>query len=122
MQGYMYAEKKVYTQMNHPFIVRAEHCLQDMKNLYLLMEFCVHGDLSQHIRTKPLPERIAKTYFCEAALALEALHAQKMLYRDLKVANVLVDTEGHIKLTDFGLSKEGVVAESFVGSVGYVAP
>ena len=59
---------------------------------------------------------------CEAALALEELHSHKVLYRDLKAANALVDQEGHLRLADFGLAKIADHSKSFLGSVNYLAP
>ena len=64
-------------------------------------------------------------YIAELVLALEALHKNMIIYRDLKPDNVVLDAEGHIKLTDFGLSKEGIYnnsTESFCGSIAYLAP
>ena len=70
---------------------------------------------------------MAKFYLCEIILALEELHRQGIVYRDLKPENVVVEETGHIRLTDFGLAKEGVLdgiegAESFCGSIAYLAP
>jgi len=65
------------------------------------------------------PEEIAKIYLCEIILAIEYLHSQDIIYRDLKPDNVVIDKDGHAHLTDFGLSKEGMkdnlLAKSFCG-------
>ena len=77
-------------------------------------------------REKTLTEEVAKLYLCEVLLAIENLHRHRIVYRDLKPENVLIDQDGHIKLTDFGLSKQNVYSNShsrsFCGSVAYLAP
>lgn len=69
-----------------------------------------------------MSEDIARTYICEATLALEELHKNNILYRDLKAANALLDAEGHLRLADFGLAKKAVTSNSFLGSMNYLAP
>jgi serine/threonine protein kinase len=74
-----------------------------------------------------LTEVIAKNYLAEVLLALDDLHKKNIIYRDLKPDNIVIDNEGHVRLTDFGLSKEGVLdisngAKSFCGSVAYLSP
>ena len=85
------------------------------------------GDLASRIfKEKKLSENIARIYAAEITLALEALHQQDIIYRDLKPANVVLDQEGHALLTDFGLSKQGIrdgtTTASFCGSIAYLAP
>ena len=73
-----------------------------------------------------LDEQTAKYYIAEILLALEELHTRDIIYRDLKPDNIVIDLEGHVRLTDFGLSKEQVTdqtsAMSFCGSIAYLAP
>jgi serine/threonine protein kinase len=93
----------------------------------MVMDFCPNGDLGMHIaRDKHFPEEKARFYACEVLLALEELHSHGIIFRDLKPDNVVLDNEGHARLTDFGLSKEGLhegqLARSFCGSVAYLAP
>lgn len=110
------------TQVKHPFVLHANYCLQDFTHLFILTEFCPGGDLERIVRKGALPENIAKTYICEAALAIHELHKEGMLYRDLKTANALLDSEGHLRLADFGLAKRATTSGSFLGSMNYLAP
>lgn len=85
------------------------------------------GDLGKVIqREKRISENLAKIYAAEILLALEDLHKRDIIYRDLKPDNVVIDEDGHALLTDFGLSKEGVMdnvaATSFCGTLAYLAP
>ena len=91
------------------------------------MEYCPNGDLAKHLLfEKRFSEEKAKFYICEVLLALENLHQRDIIFRDLKPDNVVLDSQGHAKLTDFGLSKEGindnVITNSFCGSIAYLAP
>jgi len=112
--------------MNHPFIVRLNYAFQTDTKLYLILDYCPGGDLGNLITKKRrLKEDVARIYAAEVLMALEALHKNYIIFRDLKPDNVVIDSEGHALLTDFGLSKEGVdtnIARSFCGSVAYLAP
>lgn len=72
------------------------------------------------------PEEIARFLIAEVILAIEYIHEQDIIYRDLKPNNILIDSDGHIKITDFGLAKEGMVGmdstNTFCGSPAYLAP
>ena len=125
---YALTERKVLSYINHPFIVGLECSFQTQEKLCMILEYCPGGDLSKHLRMeKRFSEEKAKFYLCEIILALQELHTRDIIYRDLKPDNVVLDGEGHCKLTDFGLSKEGVMdqttgARSFCGSIAYLAP
>jgi len=85
------------------------------------------GDLKETLKEEEsFTEERAKMYAAEVVLALEELHKHNTLYRDLKPENILIDEEGHVALTDFGLSKEGVddkmITTSFCGTPAYLAP
>jgi len=113
--------------ISHPFIVKLHGSFQTPEKLCFVMEYCPGGDLGTHIaRERRFPLDKAKFYLCEVILALEELHKNEIIFRDLKPENVILDNEGHAKLTDFGLSKEGMIegqlAKSFCGSVAYLAP
>ena len=124
---YAMAERNVLSLTNHPFIVKLNFAFQTSNKLFLILDYCSNGDLSRHlIYEKRFSEERAKFYICEILLALEDLHQRGIIFRDLKPDNVVLDNEGHAKLTDFGLSKEGVYesdcAKSFCGSIAYLAP
>jgi len=91
------------------------------------MDFLNGGELFQHLRREGrFSENRTRFYAAEIILAIEFLHKNGVIYRDLKPENVLLDSEGHIKLTDFGLSKLGVVGNrttyTFCGTPEYLAP
>ena len=124
---YVKAERNVLSITNHPFIVKLYFAFQTINKLFLILEYCPGGDLAKHLFfEKKFFEQRAKFYICEVLLALEDLHKRNIIFRDLKPDNVVLDEEGHCKLTDFGLSKEGVYesqgAQSFCGSIAYLAP
>lgn len=124
---YARTERDVLSYFTHPFIVGIKYAFQTPEKLYMILEFCPGGDLGSVLkREKKLSEERARLYITEIILALEALHKKDIIFRDLKPDNVVLDAEGHAMLTDFGLSKEGVVnnssARSFCGSVAYLAP
>eukprot|EP01015_Nassula_variabilis_P031163 TRINITY_DN6997_c0_g1_i1.p1 TRINITY_DN6997_c0_g1~~TRINITY_DN6997_c0_g1_i1.p1 ORF type:complete len:255 (+),score=46.12 TRINITY_DN6997_c0_g1_i1:68-832(+) len=103
-------------------------CIRDRDKLFLLLDYCPGGDLSELLqKKKKLSEEEAKIYVAEVLLGLEHLHQKDIIFRDLKPENVVLDKDGHAHLTDFGLSKEGIMeqvkgTQSFCGSVAYLAP
>ena len=116
-------------KFDHPFIMGLEFAFQDADRLYLIMEFVNGGELFFHLKQVKggFDENRARFYASEMMLALEYLHKSGVVYRDLKPENVLIDSEGHIRLTDFGLSKAGLdendgLTESFCGTPEYLAP
>lgn len=115
-------------KLDHPFIMKLQFAFQDTNHLYMIMDFINGGELFYHLnQVGKFPEERAKFYTAEIVLALEYLHKEGIVYRDLKPENILIDNEGHVKLTDFGLSKEGLEesdgkTESFVGTTEYLAP
>ena len=124
---YAFTERNILLQITHPFIVKLNFAFQTPEKLVMVMDYCANGDLGTHLaREKKFSEEKAKFYIAEILLALGELHRNGILFRDLKPENVVIDQDGHAKLTDFGLSKEGVTDEqlnrSFCGSIAYLAP
>ena len=112
---------------NHPMMVGLEYAFQNQYRLYLIMEFCPGGDLGNQLKIKSkLSEDEARLYLAEIVVAIEFLHKNKIIFRDLKPENIVLDADGHVKLTDFGLSRENLgetdQSKSFVGSIAYLAP
>ena len=122
-------ERAILESVNsHPFVVKLYYAFQDHSKLYLLLEYAQGGELFERMRTEHmLPESTAAFYMAEMVLALEHLHRNLgVVYRDLKPENCLLDAEGHLLLTDFGLSKVAVDGEhhcnSMLGTLEYMAP
>ena len=93
-------------KLSSQFLVNINFAFQDETKLYIVSDFMQGGDMFYHLHSQnKFPENKAKFYLIEIILGLEALHKNNMIYRDLKPENILMDSEGHIKLTDFGLSK-----------------
>ena len=114
------SEKDILNRVRHPFIVNMfvslffliqltlnRHCtFQDDINLYMLMEYIIGGELFSHLRKAGrFTNDVTRFFAAEIVLALEYLHSQDVVYRDLKPENLLLDQQGHIKITDFGFAK-----------------
>eukprot|EP00166_Cyanidium_caldarium_P002639 ctg_2569.g567 len=113
------AERDILAGMQNPFVVRFIWSFESAKKLFLVMEFLAGGDLYSLLSNLGfLDEGVARQYVAEIVLALEYLHRAGIVHRDLKPDNVLIDRDGHIKLTDFGLSKQGVLELPAVGVGG----
>mgnify|MGYP001037847809 FL=1 len=101
------AERDVLSEAKIPWIVELRYSFQDEVYLYLVMEYCPGGDLMSLLINKDiLTEDEARFYIAELILSVENVHKLKCIHRDLKPDNILIDKEGHLKLSDFGLSKK----------------
>lgn len=107
------AERNILITVRNPFVVRFFYSFTCRDNLYLVMEYLNGGDLYSLLRKLGcLEEHVARVYIAELVLALEYLHSLGIIHRDLKPDNILIARDGHIKLTDFGLSKIGLINSS----------
>ncbi|XP_068649519.1 probable serine/threonine protein kinase IRE [Aristolochia californica] len=104
------SERDILISARNPFVVRFFYSFTCRENLYLVMEYLNGGDLYSLLRNLGcLEEERARIYIAEVVLALEYLHSVNVIHRDLKPDNLLIASDGHIKLTDFGLSKVGLI-------------
>lgn len=106
----VFTERDIMTFTDNPFVVALICTFETKKYLCMVMEYVEGGDVATLIKNMgPLPLDMARTYFAEATLAVEYLHNYGIIHRDLKPDNLLITSLGHIKLTDFGLSKVGLM-------------
>ncbi|KAJ1500685.1 hypothetical protein HMI56_003684 [Coelomomyces lativittatus] len=118
------SERDILMTISHPFIVSLYTTFQTKDHLYFLLEYACGGELFSHLRRAGrFTQDVTRFYSAEITSALEYLHEQHIIYRDLKPENLLLDEMGHIKLTDFGFSK--VVHDrtwTLCGTPEYLAP
>uniref|UniRef100_A0A8C9VU19 protein kinase C n=1 Tax=Scleropages formosus TaxID=113540 RepID=A0A8C9VU19_SCLFO len=122
-------EKRIFETVNisrHPFLVNLFACFQTPEHVCFVMEYTAGGDLMMHIHADVFTEPRAMFYAACVVLGLHFLHDHKIVYRDLKLDNLLLDTEGYVKIADFGLCKEGMGygdrTSTFCGTPEFLAP
>lgn len=117
-------ERRMLQVVKHPFVVSLWGTFQDSQNLFLVMDFIEGGELFSLLRkSQRFPNAVAKFYAAEVILALDYLHAQHIIYRDLKPENLLLDRHGHLKITDFGFAKHVPdITYTLCGTPDYLAP
>eukprot|EP00898_Chlorokybus_atmophyticus_P005851 jgi/Chlat1/6267/Chrsp44S09051 len=118
------AEKEILSCMDFPFVVNMLGSFQDKKCLYIVMEYVCGGEFFTHLRALGrFPEAHARIYASEVLLVFEYLHEQNIIYRDLKPENLLLDNQGHVKVTDFGFAKRiDHRTYTLCGTPDYLAP
>jgi len=113
MVSYTKSEKQILQQIDHPFIVHLRFAFQTSSKLYLVLDFLSGGELFFHLskEVKFSTER-AQFYTAELVLALGHMHSLDIIYRDIKPENIVLDGEGHVQITDFGLAKSDVSTQN----------
>ena len=125
---YAVSEANILKRASHPFVLKMHYSFQTPSNLYMILDLCTGGDLAYHLsQTEIFEEEESRFFIAEILLAIEYIHSLDVIYRDLKPENILICDDGHIKLADFGLAKEGMTkpnskAKSFCGSPAYLPP
>lgn len=122
------AEKSILMKLDHPFLVKLYYSFQTPEKLYFIMDYVNGGELFYHLqKEKKFPPERVRFYAAEIVLGLSYLHNEGVIYRDLKPENLLLSADGHMCMTDFGISKEGLAAKddrtaTFCGTPEYLAP
>eukprot|EP01017_Pseudomicrothorax_dubius_P044953 TRINITY_DN7684_c0_g1_i1.p1 TRINITY_DN7684_c0_g1~~TRINITY_DN7684_c0_g1_i1.p1 ORF type:complete len:355 (-),score=99.46 TRINITY_DN7684_c0_g1_i1:114-1178(-) len=124
---YIQTERNVLVGCDHPFIIKLAFAFQNERKLFFALEYCPGGELFYLLqRRKTFTEDQAKFYAAQIVLAIEHLHERNVIYRDLKPENVILDAQGYIRITDFGLAKMNISdatgAFSICGTPEYLAP
>lgn len=121
------AERVILSAFENPFIMTLKYAFQSASKLYLVMDYYPGGELFEHLKyQKRFSEEQARFIIAELAMAIGHLHSLNFIYRDLKPENVLMAADGHVCLTDFGLSKEldpaTLESNTFCGTPDYIGP
>lgn len=112
--------------LTHPNIAHLHEVLTTESKIYLVTEYCPNGELLEAlIRDGKCKPSLAKKWFRQICLAIQYCHSRKIVHRDLKLENILLDSQNNIKLIDFGFTREcesKKLLESYCGSAAYTAP
>jgi len=124
-QGHVMSEKKTMISLKHPFCIRLYATYKDKDRLMFLLEPSLGGELFSVLRQRTLfDEDTARFFAASVVLAFEYMHGKNIIYRDLKPENLLLDSEGYLKVTDFGFAKELTTGRTYTlcGTPDYLAP
>ena len=121
---HMISEKNILSSLDHPFIVRLAGTFQDVKFLYMVLEYIVGGEFFTHLRKAGRFDHSASKFFAtQISLIFEYMHLSDFIYRDLKPENLLLDKLGYLKITDFGFAKRvAFKTYTLCGTPEYIAP
>ena len=119
-------EKDILLQIDHPFVVSMKYIFQNSVHVFFVLDYVQGGDLFRHMVThRRFDEEMVRFMVAQVALALEHMHNMGIIYRDLKPENILFNSDGYLKVADFGLSRKfeaGEVYKTNVGTPSYMAP
>ncbi|KAF4571349.1 hypothetical protein EYR36_008678 [Pleurotus pulmonarius] len=119
-------ERRLLEEIDHPFIVNLRYAFQDDENCFFVLDLMLGGDLRFHLERKgQIQEDVVRFWMAELSSALEYLHQQRIIHRDIKPDNILLDAMGHAHLTDFNVAvhySERRLHHSVAGSMAYMAP
>ena len=119
------SEREFLSKLHNPFIVNMHYAFQDTDNLYLVMDFLSGGDLRYHIsRHHKFSEEQTRFFIAGIILSLEYIHGNNVIHRDIKPENLVLDNNGYVRITDFGIAKENLLDNSSEtsGTPGYMSP
>ena len=125
LQDHVLNEKNIMKELDHPFILNFHCAMQDDKYIYFLLDVLLGGELFKCLRAETqFPEEWSRFYAASVLLAFCQIHARKIAYRDLKPENLVMDSNGYLKMVDFGLAKkvEGGKTWTLCGTPDYLAP
>ena len=121
-------ERKILEQINHPFLVNLEYAFQTNSKIFFVMKYMQGGELFFHLHSsfkRRFSEELTRFYAVQIISAIGYLHKKNIIYRDLKPENIVLDLNGYIKITDFGLAKflkPNQITYSFAGTADYMSP
>ncbi|KAI8137703.1 kinase-like domain-containing protein, partial [Fennellomyces sp. T-0311] len=120
------SERRILEQVSHGLVVNLRYAFQDDDNLFMVLDLMLGGDLRFHLdRMSVMPEPYVQFYVAEVALGLRHLHNSKVIHRDIKPDNILLNEQGHAHLTDFNIAVQYTDSKpltSIAGSMAYMAP
>uniref|UniRef100_A0A6Q2Z589 Protein kinase domain-containing protein n=1 Tax=Esox lucius TaxID=8010 RepID=A0A6Q2Z589_ESOLU len=122
----VFKELQIMQNLEHPFLVNFWYSFQDEEDMFMVVDLLLGGDLRYHLQQNVhFSENTVKMYICEIALALGYLRSKRIIHRDIKPDNILLDEHGHCHLTDFNIAaivKDDLRATSIAGTKPYMAP
>ncbi|XP_059531852.1 serine/threonine-protein kinase 32B [Myotis daubentonii] len=122
----VFRELQIMQGLEHPFLVNLWYSFQDEEDMFMVVDLLLGGDLRYHLQQNVhFPEGAVRLYICELALALEYLQQQRIIHRDIKPDNILLDEHGHVHITDFNIAtvvQGAEKASSMAGTKPYMAP